>query len=227
MIFSRTLAILSLPFFVAAQYGPSPATTSAPAAAAPAGGSMQVLVGDSGSITYGANKNIKAAKGTNVTFVFPSGKSHSVTQSSFGAPCTHLPANGSTPAGFDSGFVTEAKSWTIMITNDQKPIWYFCKFAKHCSGGMVGAINAPTNGTNTFEAYTAAATKITNQPPVTDNGPVEGGGVNAQVVPNPTSPSSTGGSSSTSTSKPSGAAGKLSASTGLTFLGVLLAFVTA
>lgn len=41
---------------------------------------------------------------------------HSVTQSSFGAPCTYLAASGG-PGGFDSG-LTQGTQFTITITND-------------------------------------------------------------------------------------------------------------
>jgi hypothetical protein len=55
-----------------------------------------------------------------------------------------------------TGFPT----WNLTITDDSQPIWFFCKqFAPtpHCDAGMVGAINPPTSGDNTFEAFQAAA----------------------------------------------------------------------
>ncbi|KAH8094590.1 hypothetical protein DFH11DRAFT_1738537 [Phellopilus nigrolimitatus] len=58
--------------------------------------------------------------------------------------------------GATSGFPT----WNLTITNDSSPIWFFCKQlipAPHCDVGMVGAINAPTSGSNTFAAFQAAA----------------------------------------------------------------------
>jgi hypothetical protein len=32
-------------------------------------------------------------------------------------------------------------TYTIRVM-DTKPVWYYCSQAKHCQGGMVGAINA-------------------------------------------------------------------------------------
>jgi hypothetical protein len=83
--------------------------------------------------------------------------SHSVTQSSFADPCTHLAAaNGSGP-GFDSG-LQKTVQFTIKITDDSKredrlafarqfssltlpfflAIWFHCKQGTHCGQGMVG-----------------------------------------------------------------------------------------
>ena len=44
---------------------------------------------------------------------------HSVTQSSFAAPCTYLAAANGSSGGFDSGIQT-SKQFTIQITNDQE-----------------------------------------------------------------------------------------------------------
>ncbi|KAF9452227.1 hypothetical protein P691DRAFT_615381, partial [Macrolepiota fuliginosa MF-IS2] len=103
--------------------------------------------------------NVTANVGDLVTFFFPGGNlPHSVTQSSFANPCTYLAANGSNPAGFDSGLQL-AKTFTINITNTN-PIWFHCKQILHCGMGMVGSINAPLNGTNTHAAFVAAAQAI-------------------------------------------------------------------
>ncbi|KAJ7736421.1 hypothetical protein B0H16DRAFT_1763971 [Mycena metata] len=102
-----------------------------------------------------------APNGTVVTFLF-SGipGNHSVTQSSFDAPCEPL------AGGFDSGWIgigaatTPLPQWNVTITNDAKPIWFYCKQllpAPHCSAGMVGGINVPTSGANTFAAFQANA----------------------------------------------------------------------
>ncbi|KAF7329431.1 RmlC-like cupin [Mycena kentingensis (nom. inval.)] len=92
-----------------------------------------------------------------VTFEFHA-KNHSVTQSSFDAPCT--PLHG----GFDSGFKpvsVDQKSgfptWTITV-NDTQPIWGHCMQQGppvHCTEGMVFAINPSKE--KTFEAFQAAA----------------------------------------------------------------------
>jgi hypothetical protein len=51
-----------------------------------------------------------------------SGFSHSVTQSSFDAPCTYLAASGGNGGGFDSG-LTQATQFTIKITNDAERVF--------------------------------------------------------------------------------------------------------
>ncbi|KEI40829.1 uncharacterized protein L969DRAFT_86056 [Mixia osmundae IAM 14324] len=74
--------------------------------------------------------NITAAIGDTITFTFFS-KNHTVSQSSFAAPCTQL-VNATTGAvGFDSGFVpvaqnaTEHPAWTVRVQTTA-PIWIFC-----------------------------------------------------------------------------------------------------
>ncbi|KAF8271144.1 Cupredoxin [Lactarius quietus] len=160
---------------------------------------ITVTVASGGSLVYNPS-NFTAANGTSVTFVFANAP-HSVTQSSFEDPCTYLAAANGSSGGFDSGLQT-GKEFTITITNDQAPIWFFCKEANHCGSGMVGSINAPTSG-NTADAFLAAAlpSARVNQP-----GPVTGG-VNAVATSTPTATSPSSGSSSSpsgSSSKPSG-----------------------
>ncbi|PFH52388.1 hypothetical protein AMATHDRAFT_173404 [Amanita thiersii Skay4041] len=181
------LPLCLLPILVSAQYGyntdSSPTPTGSSVKAAPSAppdttGQINVDVFFQGNYTFHPN-NFTAPKGTNVTFYIPnSGFDHSVTQSSFASPCTHLTSADNSTVGFDSG-LTSAKQFTITITDDTKPIWFHCKQVQHCGLGMVGAINAPTTGNNTFEAFMAAALAIgMNEPMEPDNGFVSGG-VNA------------------------------------------------
>ncbi|KAF8271147.1 hypothetical protein EI94DRAFT_1720978 [Lactarius quietus] len=176
-----------------------------------ASNSSTITVDVSGSLVYNPS-NFNASNGTSVTFVFSSNVPHSVTQSSFADPCTYLAAANGSSGGFDSGIQT-GKEFTITITNDQAPIWFFCKESDHCGLGMVGSINAPTSG-NTAAAFLAAAKAIgTSEPTVSDSGPVTGG-VNAVATSTPTATSPSSGSSSSpspSSSKSSGA-GRLVAS---------------
>jgi len=151
--------------------------------------------------------NFTASNGTIVTFIFITGP-HSVTQGSFADPCVYLAAQGGNPAGFDSGLQT-GKQFSIQITNDQEPIYFFCKEDGHCGLGMVGAINAPTTG-NTYAAFQAAAKALgSNEIPLSDSGPVTGGvGAVATATPVSTTTSSSGsgtskGSSATSSSSSS------------------------
>ncbi|KAL0947173.1 hypothetical protein HGRIS_013298 [Hohenbuehelia grisea] len=214
MILSTIAAASFLPAVVLAQYNYGPpsgggggsSSSSAPAAApsAPADtpGHLNVDVAFNGFVFHPAN--ISAPNGTLVTFWFPNtGIDHSVTQSSFAAPCTYLAATSNTSAGFDSG-LTHSKTFTLNITDDTKPIWFHCKQVQHCGMGMVGSINAPSTG-NTFEVFQAAAMKIgASEVQETDNGAVTGGfgGAVATAVP---VDSATGGSSSGSSGSGNGA----------------------
>jgi len=95
----------------------------------------------------------------------------------------YLSASGGDPDGFDSG-LQNGKLFSIKITNDQIPIYFFSKRDKFCGQGMVGAINPPATG-NTFNAYLNAAKALgPNEIPIPDNGPVLGG-VGAQAVGTP------------------------------------------
>jgi len=203
MIFTTSIALLSLSALVAAQYGPagssspsSSAAASAPSAPANTPGHINIDVALNSALTF-SEANITASNGTVVTYYFSDAGAHSVTQSSFSAPCTYLAANGSDGPGFDSG-LQQAVQFSINITNDQEPIWYHCKQVGHCGMGMVGAINAPATG-NTFAAFQNAAKAIgASEQTETDHGPVTGG-VNAIATATPAaSASGSSGSSSSS-----------------------------
>ncbi|KAH9985574.1 hypothetical protein BJV77DRAFT_108698 [Russula vinacea] len=173
-----------------------------------------------GGLVYSPS-NFTASNGTTVTFFFPSYDSyhccpfvmlmhaicrgsiaHSVTEGSFANPCVYLAAAGGNPAGFDSGLQT-AKEFTIQITNDQEPVWFFCKNTGHCGLGMVGAINAPTTG-NTYAAFLAAAKALgASEIPLSDTGPVTGGvGAQATATPGPTTATPSSSSTSSTSSSP-------------------------
>ncbi|KAF8061473.1 hypothetical protein FPV67DRAFT_1422875 [Lyophyllum atratum] len=194
-MFTAALVASLLPALAAAQYGaPDPTPTSSnavpvPSAPADTDGHMNVDVAFQSQFVFHPN-NFTAKNGTLVTFWFPNtGLDHSVTQSSFNAPCTYLAATDNTTAGFDSG-LQSAKSFSINITDDTKPIWFHCKQIAHCGMGMVGSINAPTSG-NTFDNFMAAAQKIgSSEVTEADKGPVTGG-VNGIATAAPAS--STGG----------------------------------
>ncbi|KAF9036702.1 Cupredoxin [Panaeolus papilionaceus] len=207
-MFTKAFSLLLLPALALAQYGPPPGpanpgpTSSAappPVPSAPANtpGQMNIDVAAGGKFVFGPS-NITAPVGTLVTFFFPNaGITHSVTQSSFANPCTYLAASGNSSAGFDSGLQAGAQ-FTINITNTD-PIWFFCKQVSHCGLGMVGSINAPASG-NTFSAFQAAAMAIgSNEPTITDNGPVTGGvnGVASAAPSSDTGSSSSGGGGNT------------------------------
>ncbi|KAF9474775.1 hypothetical protein BDN70DRAFT_915194 [Pholiota conissans] len=140
-------------------------TALAFAFASAASAQMTIQVGaeasSQGGIFQYTPNTISAPNGTVVTFQFSGAPgNHSVTQSSFTDPCNPL------AGGFDSGWLflsaaaTPVPEWNLTITDDTKPIWFYCKQlspSPHCGAGMVGAINAPTTGNNTFAAFQKAA----------------------------------------------------------------------
>ncbi|KAF8590466.1 hypothetical protein K439DRAFT_1381845 [Ramaria rubella] len=124
-----------------------------------------VLVGDGGALAYNP-PNITAQIGDTITFEFRA-KNHTISQSSFPAPCRLLGATSGTP-GFDSGFMpvaantTDFPTYTITV-NDTTPIWAYCRQttpSSHCGAGMVFAVNAVENSTKSFEAFTALAKQL-------------------------------------------------------------------
>ncbi|KAJ7164431.1 hypothetical protein C8R46DRAFT_1193072 [Mycena filopes] len=151
-----------------------------------------------------------AANGTVVTFLFSGVPgNHSVTQSSFATPCEPL------AGGFDSGFIgigaatTPLPQWNVTITDDSKPIWFFCKQPLplvHCAAGMVGGINIPTTGDKTFAAFqtNAKAAKSAGQAA----GGLVGVGASASAVPLvPSGAIYYGPGASASATAPAGASG--------------------
>jgi len=187
MKLSHALTVLFLPIIVNAQSAAGNQNT------------ISVIVSPAGALTYSPS-SFSAANGSSVTFTFPQSVAHSVTQSTFESPCAYLaPANGSS-GGFDSGVQT-SKLFTITITNDQEPIWFFCKAQKHCGLGMVGSVNAPPSAA---AAYLAAALAVgANASPLPYTGPVTGG-VNGVATSTPTASSASPATSSTSKSSDAG-----------------------
>ncbi|KDQ10319.1 hypothetical protein BOTBODRAFT_178336 [Botryobasidium botryosum FD-172 SS1] len=98
---------------------------------------------------------ISASVGDKVTFRFHQ-KNHTVTQTSFPAPCTPL------FDGFNSGFnpvaadVTSNFPTATLTVLVDTPLWFSCQQTGHCAQGMVFAINAPDSG-NTFDKFKASA----------------------------------------------------------------------
>ncbi|KAK4176954.1 hypothetical protein QBC36DRAFT_372790 [Triangularia setosa] len=96
--------------------------------------------------------NIIEPVGTYVKFSF-SPKNHSVVQSTFDKPCQFQ------EHGFSSGHIPTKEGTVSPATfnlqiKDSKPIWFYCAQpnGNHCQSGMVGSINAPTEG-NTLAAF--------------------------------------------------------------------------
>jgi len=112
---------------------------------------IPVQVG-SGGLVFNPT-SVTAAEGDTVQFIF-NPKNHTVTQSTFTAPCQPK------PDGIDSGYMPVSAGSPLVPTmtitvNNTDPLWFFCRQASHCEQGMVFAINPTDN--KTFEDFQAAA----------------------------------------------------------------------
>jgi len=113
-----------------------------------------VVVGQGNANVFDPKFLDGVAAGDTISFKFFS-KNHTVTQSTFPAPCV------AKPEGVNSGFVpvdpaaSTQPEWTIQIDNVTAPLWFYCAQGAHCKAGMVFAIN-PTPE-KTYDAFLAAA----------------------------------------------------------------------
>lgn len=135
----------------------APASTTAAAAAA----THTVVVGANGTLEFNPQE-VTAAPNDVVVFQFVA-KNHTITQSSFPAPCQKLASTSTSgQVGFDSGFMpvaansTEFPTFSIVV-NDTTPIWAYCRQTDHCESGMVFAINANDSSSKSFSAFLAEA----------------------------------------------------------------------
>jgi plastocyanin len=141
----------------------SPSPTTTPASAG--GNTIEVIVGGpNGNLTFTPSR-VSAAPNDIVKFTFHV-KNHTVTQSSFSAPCMPLTSNTTgTRIGFNSGFMPVAANATDFPTysitvNDTTPIWAYCAQANHCGSGMVFAINSDESSGRNFAAFQALAKEL-------------------------------------------------------------------
>lgn len=150
----------------AAASSSAPAATSTGAAAPKSTSTTdhRVIVGGPGLLTFQPS-NITAIAGDTVTFEFRQ-KNHTVTQSTFAAPCRALASTSTTnQVSFDSGFMavadgeTNFPTWTVQI-NDTTPVWAYCRQANHCGSGMVFSVNSVETGPNNFGAFKAKAMQL-------------------------------------------------------------------
>jgi plastocyanin len=138
---------------IAANGGGSSSTKYYNSQSTAAGTTHMVTVGGTAGLVY-TPSSINASVGDIVQFNFES-KNHTVTQSSFAAPCIK------SVGGFDSGFmpninntVSPAPMLQFQVTTST-PIWMFCAQTGHCGDGMVFSIN-PT-AAKSQAAFEAAA----------------------------------------------------------------------
>ncbi|KAK0715208.1 hypothetical protein B0H67DRAFT_488705 [Lasiosphaeris hirsuta] len=136
---------------------------------------FQVTVGKDNQLRF-VPEQIDAVPGDTITYNFFA-RNHAVVQSSFDKPCEPQAGNA-----FFSGFtptpspdVASRTTFTITV-NDTKPIWVYCPQTNgnHCQNGMVQSINAPKQGSNTFDAYKALAAKASTSKSPADGLPVGG-----------------------------------------------------
>jgi len=172
----------------------------APTPVSPSGNTIEVIVGGNGTLTFSPDR-VSAAPRDTIKFIFQA-KNHTVTQSSFGAPCMPLINATTGTKGFNSGFMPVASGTTDFPTysltiNDTSPIWAYCAQTNHCGSGMVFAVNSDETSGRNFAAFQSLAktlngttssnstTPTTNGTTTTGNGAVSnsiGGGLVVAVV---------------------------------------------
>jgi len=160
-------------------YPNSPAPTPVSAS----GNTIEVIVGGpNGNLTFTPSR-VSAAPRDTIKFVFHV-KNHTVTQSSFSAPCMPLTDKTTgTKIGFDSGFfpvaadATTFPTWSLTI-NDTAPIWAYCRQGNHCGAGMVFVVNSDETSQRNFSSFQTLAKTLngttTNTPSTPNNGSTTG-----------------------------------------------------
>jgi len=174
-----------------------------------------VTVGFNNSLVFNPTTLNGVQNNDIVNFQFVT-KNHSVTQSTFAAPCT--------AAGVSSGFQDVSNTagptfptWSITVENASAPLWFFCaqttNVSTHCQAGMVFAIN-PT-ATKNFTAFQQAAIASNLTAPAVGENPVGStvvGSAGATDAALSVSGSGAQASETPSTASASGAAGSAGAS---------------
>ncbi|KAJ6569362.1 Cupredoxin [Mycena capillaripes] len=118
-----------------------------------------ISVGPNGNFTYDP-PFITAAAGDTVVFTF-NPKNHSVTQSSFDAPCVPLVGGASSGFQFVSNVTALLPTWTFTVADISTPAWFHCEQVGHCGKGMVFAINAPADpDPHSFTAFQNLAIQL-------------------------------------------------------------------
>jgi len=134
----------------------------APTPVSGSGNTIEVIVGGpNGNLSFTPSR-VSAAPRDTIKFIFQV-KNHTVTQSSFSAPCMPLTNQTTrTRTGFDSGYMpvgsdtTDFPTYSITI-NDTAPIWAYCAQANHCGAGMVFAVNSDESSGRSFNAFQSLA----------------------------------------------------------------------
>ncbi|KAF8866389.1 hypothetical protein BDZ45DRAFT_667675 [Acephala macrosclerotiorum] len=146
---------------------PPPASTSSKTTSLAPRATHNVVVGANGDLLFGPNQ-VTAAIGDIIHFDFNS-TNHTVTQSSFNAPCSPL------AGGFNTGFNQVNKlNHTGVIFRDfevkvDTPIWFYCAQTvktSHCHKGMVLGVNPQGK----FPAFLSMATQTATTMPLSTGG---------------------------------------------------------
>ncbi|KAM0312576.1 hypothetical protein ACHAO8_006232 [Botrytis cinerea] len=163
--------------------------------------------------------NISAKVGDTIQFQFAAGN-HTVTQSTFDAPCVPI-SQSSNNTGVFSGYMSVAAGLNStgmvpvfsMPVKVATPLWFYCSQGKHCQNGMVLVVNENTaaNSTRSLANYAGLAAKaIQNLAPTID------GTSSSSSSTSSTSNSGSSGSTGSSSGSSSGSSGSDSSSTATT-----------
>nr|OQO17249.1 hypothetical protein B0A51_14692 [Rachicladosporium sp. CCFEE 5018] len=143
---------------------PTPLLLTIIALLAPLGLAQQtftVQAGGNGELNF-APSSLVAPIGSQVQFVwYP--RNHSLASSTYENACQpdgrifsgYFPVNsGASPSTF------------VITITDNNPVWYYCTQVAytHCQNGMVGVINPPASGPQTYAGYLAASRAATARP---------------------------------------------------------------
>jgi len=201
------------------------AATLAAIASASAQTTYNVIVGANLTVTYTPNVLTGVNVGDTIAFTFAS-KDHTVTQSSFGNPCSNLSADST--KFLDSGFfpvaanATELPQWSFNVTSTATPLWFYCRQVGHCQKGMVFAINPTAN--KTYAAFQNAANHSISSN-TTNGGTITAANTSSSGAPAGGSGTSTSGAPGTSTTPGSGASALSVSAAGLLGVASVLSLI--
>jgi plastocyanin len=125
------------------------------------GSEIKVTVGKDGGLTFDP-ANVVAKPRDRIVFEFVS-KNHTITQSSFAAPCDAL-RTAAGASGIDSGFMPivagQANPTFTVLVNDTTPLYFHCAQTGHCGKGMVFSVNTDEQGARSSTAFQTLAKQV-------------------------------------------------------------------
>ncbi|KAF1839763.1 hypothetical protein BDW02DRAFT_9161 [Decorospora gaudefroyi] len=129
-------------------------------------------------------ENIVAEPGDLLEFHFLP-KAHTVTQSSFSAPCEPLGGDAAIFSGFNFNTTAgEADSVFTVLVKDREPIWFYCSqpTGTHCQKGMSGVVNQKFGSDKTLAKYKEMAVGTVSRQPSEDPLASQGGWIMPNVA---------------------------------------------